>query len=61
MKKKNLLLSIFFSLLLIFSAHTFNSNKTASAAIDQDIVYTVSTADGNIMSLQQQVLTIIQM
>jgi len=46
MKKKNLLLSIFFSLLLIFSAHTFNSNKTASAAIDQDIVYTVSTADG---------------
>lgn len=46
MKKKNLLLSIFFSLLLIFSAHTFNSNKTASAAIDQDIVYTISTADG---------------
>lgn len=46
MKKKNLFLTILFSLLLIFSTHTFNANKSASAAVDQIITYTVSTNAG---------------
>jgi uncharacterized repeat protein (TIGR02543 family) len=46
MKKKNLFLSIIFSLLLIFSAQTFNASKTAYAKYDQVITYTVSASAG---------------
>lgn len=56
MKKKNLFLTILFSLLLIFSTHTFNANKSASAAVDQIITYTISTDAGkyNVTSTTDQ-------